>query len=667
MSDRIIVSPACATPCPSCITCHPDRPAPSLDEVLTHDGTPDLYLGGGDATRWPHLAEFLDRNAARPSPQRVWIEAPARAFSTEVLAALAKRGAHGVRVQIEGVGPTLLKKLGLGDGEKVIAEAEALGLKTEARVCARPMTFPMVVPLAQRLRPRTVWLEIIRQDWGRPPVAMPPSAVEKTLLASDNIRFAAHRMSNTGYLPPCVLPEAWTIRGNAFRAVEAKRDRPNAALPACATCAINLSCQWDDPGALAPEAIANAQPVLRARERHRATETPVPEVIVRQRGGPEVICVTPWTTMEIVDPDGAVRQCCSTWTEGTRGNVHTASMLEVWNGPGYRAARRLMSGNADDLGSLCNPVCTRLHDHKLAEKHFAIQSGSEAFVKNQLLMAEDIARRAEEVRAKPLYLALCPSTYCNYDCIMCDLGHLPRRDLPERIWDELPSLLPTLKTLTLLGGEPLANPRTWEFLREMDTTRYPDATLDLVTNGSLLSEKALDRIRNCALGDVTLSLNAGDAETYVKVQSPTVSFETVLGNLDALMRFRAARPWWFGITLSFVVQSASAHSLVAFAELAHKRNLRVRFMAVNPENHRHLDFYRDPDEVARVVEHTDKLIKWCERVRPEWLNEARGVRQAVLEEAAKRQQQDRDGIVPLKQLAMRMVRPPSKNAGKVSA
>lgn len=660
MADRIVVSPACAKPCPSCIACHRDRSAPTLDQALALDDSADLALGGGDATSWPHLDELLARNTERASPQRIWIEAPARALTDEVLERLARLGAHGVRVQIEGVGEHLLRRLGLGDGEQVIARAEALGLQTEARICARPLTFPMVVPLARRLFPRRVWLEIIRQDWGQPAVTMSPEAVERTLLAAPNVEFSAHRMSNTGYLPPCALPRLWHMRAAAWRATHGRRDTPNDALPACERCALRESCQWNDPEALAEDVRRSIAPLTAVRERPRPDQTPVPEAIVRQRREPEVVCVTPWTTMEVVDPDGLVRQCCSTWTAGTRGNVHVSSLMEVWNGPGYQSARRIMSGS--DVGALCNPVCSRLHDRKLEEKTFRIQAGSEPFVRNQLLIAEDIARRAETVRGKPLYLALCPSTYCNYDCIMCDLGHLPRRDLPESIWDELPALLPTLKTLTLLGGEPLANPRTWEFLREFDTTRYPDASLDLVTNGSLLTEKALERIQRCALGDVTISLNAGDADTYALVQSPTISFEAVLRNIDALIRFRDARQGWFGITLSFVVQKASAHTIIPFAELARARNLRVRFMAVNPENHVHLDFYRDPDEVARVIEHLDRLIAWCERVQPEWLTEARGVRQAVLEEAVKRQATPRTQLIQIGFGA----RPPSKNLGKVA-
>src|SRR4051794_13274940 len=118
MDQRLIVSAACATRCPSCAGCHPDAPEATLDDARALAGVSDLFLGGGDATRWPHLATLLAENAARPAPQRIWIEAPAASFTPAVLASLAKAGAHGIRVQIEGVGPKMTRLMGVGDGEQ---------------------------------------------------------------------------------------------------------------------------------------------------------------------------------------------------------------------------------------------------------------------------------------------------------------------------------------------------------------------------------------------------------------------------------------------------------------------------------------------------------------------------------------------------------------------
>lgn len=632
---RITVAFGCASQCPSCIACSRQGQEPSVDALLS-DEAPSLVLGGGDATRYRGLGELLERNRASKAPKQLWLEAPARSLDGPMLERLRERGLHGVVVQIEAMGEAMCKALRVGDGEQVIAAAEALGLETQARLCVRPKTFPIVAPLATRLAPRVVWLELVRQDWGQDERPIPSAAIETALLALPNLQPSSFRLKGRGYLPPCALPRARERRPTLFRHALREREQANTALPACESCSLRTQCDWNDPGALDEQALANLRPVAKGEleaERRFFENQAVPAAIVAKRRAPEVICTTPWTTMEVVDPDGRTRQCCSTWTEGDRGNAGTHSLAEVWNGEGYRAARRVMSGG--ELKSLCNAICSRLYDLRFSESAFRIQSGSKAFVDNQLLLAEDIAERREETRGKPLYLAICPSTYCNYNCIMCDHGRSPRRELPERIFDELPALFPTLKNLTLLGGEPLANPKVMQLLREFDVEKFPDTAIDLVTNGSLLTAKVLKHLTKCTLGDVTVSVNAGTPEVYQQVQRG-VPMAQLLENLDALIEFRRSHHRWFGITLSFVLQPTAAHTVLQFAQLAHERNLRIRLMALNPENHEGLDFYTEPERVEGVLHHAAELVAFCERNRPEWLAEARAGLSAVKEEAARR-------------------------------
>ncbi|MDP1823166.1 MAG: radical SAM protein [Archangium sp.] len=632
---RITVAFGCATPCPSCIACSRSGQEPTVDALLADEAS-SLVLGGGDATRYRGLGELLERNRVSKAPRQLWLEAPARSLDGPMLERLHARGLHGVVVQIEAMGEAMCKALKVGDGEQVIAAAEALGLETQARLCVRPKTFPIVAPLAQRLAPRTVWLELVRQDWGQEERPIPSAAIETALLALPNLQLSSYRLKGRGYLPPCALPRARERRPALFRHALRERGVANTALPACEGCSLRTQCDWNDPGALDEQALSTLRPVakgeLEAERRHFENQA-VPPAIVAKRRGPEVVCTTPWTTMEVVDPDGRTRQCCSTWTVGDRGNAKVNSLAEVWNGAGYRAARRVMSGT--ELKSLCNAICSRLYDLRFSESALRIQSGSKVFVDNQLLLAEDIAERREETRGKPLYLAICPSTYCNYNCIMCDHGRSPRRELPERIFDELPGLFPTLKNLTLLGGEPLANPRVMQLLREFDVEQFPDTAIDLVTNGSLLTAKVLKHLTKCTLGDVTVSVNAGTPEVYQQVQRG-LPMAQLLENLDALIEFRRTHHRWFGITLSFVLQPASAHTVLQFAQLAHERNLRIRLMAMNPENHEGLDFYVEPDRVEGVLHHAGQLVAFCERNRPEWLGEARAGLSAVKEEAARR-------------------------------
>lgn len=346
-----------------------------------------------------------------------------------------------------------------------------------------------------------------------------------------------------------------------------------------------------------------------------------------------VICTAPWTTLEVVDPDGRARQCCADWTVGDRGNLNEYSLVDVWNGEGYRMARRVMGGGA--LGKLCNQICPRLYDAKFAERTLSIVPGAEPFVANQKLLLEDVAARREVVRAKPLYIAVCPSTYCNYDCIMCLHGRSPRRDLPESIWEDLLAMLPTLRVLTLLGGEPLANPLAMKFLRAWDRTNHPDAAVSLVTNGSLLGASVLAHLDNCHFGSVTVSLNAGTADVYAKVQRG-VALADVLANVDALVELRRRQNASFPIVLSFVVQPANYATLVAFGEIARSRGLPIRLMPLSPRGPDGLDYYDDADEVARIVASLDTMAAWAEHAAPDYSREIFGTRSAIANEAASR-------------------------------
>ena len=631
---RIGVTYGCARPCPSCTLCRPDGVPATLESVLACGETREIVLGGGDATAWPHLEEFLARNRERAEPQDVWVEAPARALDGIALDRLQRLGVSGVRVQVEAFGREMCQALGVGDPERVVADLRARSMSFDVRLCVRPKTFSIIGAVADLVRPATVWLEISRQNWKGPPLSIKPSVVEKVLGEHANVWFSTYRDRHVGYLPPCVLPRTFELNPAAWRAALGPRETPHDALPACATCALNHQCHWTDVEALAPDVREALVPIRHAAPEHTARYLPVPPAIVRKRTGKPVICTEPWTTMEVADPRGNIHQCGGNWSDILCGNIHETSLTEAWNGAQYQLARRMMATR--EIKGLCSPVCVHLHDQRLHEDRFKLLDGSKRFVANQLLALEDIAERREVVQAKPLHLTLSPSSYCNYNCLFCNHGRTPRRDMPDSVWDELHEMLPTLKTLTVLGGEPFANARTWDFLIDFDSERAPDVRLDFFTNGSLLTEKALSRIKRAPLGEITVSLNSGTADVYKKLERG-IDFEDVVENIDALIRMRARYPFWFGITLSLIVQRDNAHTLMAFGELARSRNLHIRLVGLNVQAWEELNFYKEPDEVERVLRHVDEFGAWAQKVRPDWMHQVVGVRGAIVAEAKRRQ------------------------------
>ena len=634
---RVGVTYRCERPCPSCILCRADGVPATLDEVLAHGDADSIILGGGDATAWAPLDDFLKANREREKPQEIWVEAPARALDSTTLDRLQQGGVKGVRVQIEGFGKEMCQALGVGDPEAVVSDLRARGMDFDVRLCVRPKTFGIIGPVANLVRPEAVWLEISRTNWSGPPLRMKPEAVDKVLNEHVNVAFSTYRDRDIGYLPPCTLPKVFEHNPAVWRAALGPRSEPNDVLPTCATCALNRQCHWKDPEALSPESIAALVPIRNAMPEHTAVYLPVPPAIVKKRTGKPVICTEPWTTMEIADPSGNIHQCGGNWTDLLCGNIHQGSLARTWNGTQYQKARRMMAER--ELKGLCSPICVHLHDQRLGEDRFKIRDGAKAFVDNQLLALEDIAERREVVRARPLHLTLSPSSYCNYNCLFCDHGRSARRDMPEAVWDELHELLPTLKTLTVLGGEPFANQKVQEFLVDFDIERAPDVRLDFFTNGSLLTEKYLTRIKRAPIGEITVSLNSGTADVYEKIERPKHGggFEVVLENIDALVRLRARYPFWFGITLSLIVQRDNAHTLLAFGEIARSRNLHIRLVGLNVQGWESLNFYKNPDDVAMVMGHLDAFGAWAQKVRPDWMHQVQGARGAILGEAQRRQ------------------------------
>lgn len=120
-----------------------------------------------------------------------------------------------------------------------------------------------------------------------------------------------------------------------------------------------------------------------------------------------------------------------------------------------------------------------------------------------------------------------------------------------------------------------------------------------------------------------------------------VSLDEVLANIDALLRFRAADPVGFGVTLSFVVQPANAHTLLEFGELAAARGLSIRLLPLSPRGPEGLDYYDDRDAVARVDEHLAAMRAWALAASPSYLAEIDATREAIRRENDARREETR--------------------------
>ena len=171
---------------------------------------------------------------------------------------------------------------------------------------------------------------------------------------------------------------------------------------------------------------------------------------------------------------------------------------------------------------------------------------------------------------------------CNFRCVYCmpkevfgrDHPFLPRTELLTFEELERAARLFThlgVSKVRLTGGEPLLR-RDLELLVAM-LARLPELELTLTTNGSLLAQKARV-LRQAGLQRVSVSLDAIDDETFMKMNDVDFPVRRVLDGIDAAL---AA-----GLTplkVNMVVKRGlNEHSLLPMAEHFRGTGIVLRFI-----------------------------------------------------------------------------------------
>ncbi|NOY92266.1 MAG: radical SAM protein [Deltaproteobacteria bacterium] len=332
-------------------------------------------------------------------------------------------------------------------------------------------------------------------------------------------------------------------------------------------------------------------------------------------------CVLPWTRLEL-STRRFLGPCCADFQ---REPVRVGgSFADAWNGSVQRSFRRALSRAGHP--ETCRESCPTLRSGRERLAEMQLRGGSAPFVENQLMVLEDLLEGREQVRGQPLELMVPPTTFCNYDCLMCEWGEVGtlEDELSAEFYDALAPLLPSVRALEVAGGEPLASPIFRDFLLRLDRDIYPDLRISLVTNGSYLSpgHPILERV---PFSTIIISLNAASPETYAAVNRG-LAFERVRGNLDALLEARRRGSLRGDIIYSMVLLKQNRHEIAAFVELAERDDVRVRFML--PMFDRNRQSVMTDEQTMREVLH--ELDRAAER-----LNERGETRQAqgVLGEA----------------------------------
>lgn len=148
---------------------------------------------------------------------------------------------------------------------------------------------------------------------------------------------------------------------------------------------------------------------------------------------------------------------------------------------------------------------------------------------NKALWQDEFARGVTVVQSRPAWITMDTGSVCNLRCVQCPREH-PENHFVEHetvpvIADRVIEVLPTLERLTLYGlGEPLLSDLFWTLIASEGVRDIP--SIDINTNGTLLSPRNVDRLLDSHLNFLKISVDGATQETYRRVRG---------GNLDKVL------------------------------------------------------------------------------------------------------------------------------------
>ncbi len=304
--------------------------------------------------------------------------------------------------------------------------------------------------------------------------------------------------------------------------------------------------------------------------------------LLRPEELPKFACTLPWTRLE-ASQGGFIGPCCLEYQRGRWPNDDSPAAL--WNGPALQAFRRTLANHQAPMAT-CRPTCPVLLAGNERAENVRIYGGSAASLQAQVRSIESLLRGDSIVSGWPSQVCLTVTSYCNYDCLMCPHGEEGRIDdqLTPSFYAGLTQMLEGVCILELNGGEPLASPYLRGFLEEIDSNQYSHLRINLITNGSYLSEKQLERFEKVPWGNLTFSLNAATAATY-KLVNRGLEFSRIQAHLEAVHAVRRQVAHRANVTYSMVLLLANFHEIEAFFDLAQRDGADVRYLLPFRDRH----------------------------------------------------------------------------------
>ncbi len=172
----------------------------------------------------------------------------------------------------------------------------------------------------------------------------------------------------------------------------------------------------------------------------------------------------------------------------------------------------------------------------------------------------NVMRKPLTMRQLPVHLHLEHTTYCNLDCTFCNRTEYISQSQHlrlEQFREILDRIRPQKFSLTGIG-EPLMHPQVIEMIR---LAKQQGTSVDLVTNGTLLTQERCVELVKSGLDVLRISLDSATPETYHTIRGLD-TFPHILDGIRTLVetkkQFGLSKPF---VRLTYVMMKDNLHEI----------------------------------------------------------------------------------------------------------
>lgn len=276
------------------------------------------------------------------------------------------------------------------------------------------------------------------------------------------------------------------------------------------------------------------------------------------------ICPEPFRRFD-VGPSGETLLCCGHWLPTPIGNIMTEEVGDVLNS---HAARKIRASMLDGSFKYCNHLeCSALiHGYLPKKQHVTDPVLRRAIDSNELNVE----------RVHGMLFAFDQS--CNLSCPSCRVERIVEKPAVRDAKTEIVTkkLMPLLQRLRRLdinpAGEVFSSKPSRRILEMINRTDCPDLYVDIISNGTLFTEKEWANLPNLEgmVRSVRISTDGATKATFEKLRR-LANWEVFVKNMEFLGRLRATGEIK-QLKMSFTYQLANFREMKQFVDFGKSFN-----------------------------------------------------------------------------------------------